>query len=248
MIGAQSQHGSHDGHADGTPSGLSISEGGYALALGERTPPLGQRAPFRFQILNERGEAQRSFDRQHDREMHLIVVARDLSGFQHLHPDRHADGTWEVQLELQAAGVYRAFADFSVGGNPLTLGADLFVSGEFRPRPLPEPSPRSRTDGGYAVVLRDPGGAVEASSALEFEVHRGDDLVRDLEPYLGARGHLVALREGDLAFLHVHPRDAAVEGDAITFDAHFPSAGRYRLFLQFQHEGQVRTAAFTKIV
>ena len=247
MVDAQSQHGAHDVHAAGPPSGLSISEGGYALALAERMPALGRPAPFRFQVVNELGEAQRGFDRQHDREMHLIVVARDLSGFQHLHPSRHADGTWAVQLELHAAGVYRAFADFSIAGKPLTLGADLFVSGEFRPRPLPEPSPRSHADDGYEVVLRDPD-AAEGESALQFEVHRRGRLVRDLEPYLGARGHLVALREGDLAFLHVHPRDAAVEGDAVTFDAHFPSAGRYRLFLQFQHEGQVRTAAFTKIV
>ena len=244
MIDAPSQHGAHDVHAAGPPSGLSISEGGYALALAERMPALGRPAPFRFQILNERGEAERGFDRQHDREMHLIVVRRDLSGFQHLHPERGADGTWEAQLEVQEAGVYRAFADFSIAGKALTLGADLFVSGEFRPQPLPEPSPRSHADDGYQVVLRE----AKGGSALEFEVHREDRLVRDLEPYLGARGHLVALREGDLAFLHVHPRDAAVDGDAVTFDAHFPSAGRYRLFLQFQHEGQVRTAAFTKIV
>ena len=27
----------------------------------------------------------------------------------------------------------------------------------------------------------------------------------DLQPYLAAYGHLVALRQGDLAYLHVHP-------------------------------------------
>jgi hypothetical protein len=52
----------------------------------------------------------------------------------------------------------------------------------------------------------------------------------------------VALREGDLAFLHVHPVDG------LGFMATFPSPGRYRLFLQFEHEGEVRTAAFTQAV
>jgi len=61
-----------------------------------------------------------------------------------------------------------------------------------------------------------------------------------VEPYLGASGHLVALREGDLAFLHVHP-----EADRLAFDAQFPSPGRYRLFLQIKTGGVVRTAAFT---
>ena len=46
----------------------------------------------------------------------------------------------------------------------------------------------------------------------------------DLQPYLGADGHLVALREGDLAFLHVHPEEGAEPGQ-IRFAAEFPSAG-----------------------
>jgi hypothetical protein len=69
-----------------------------------------------------------------------------------------------------------------------------------------------------------------------------------VEPYLGARGHLVALRQGDLAYLHVHPLDKAAAGNAITFATTFPSAGRYRLFLQFKEAGRVHTAAFTQEV
>ncbi len=65
------------------------------------------------------------------------------------------------------------------------------------------------------------------------------------EPYLGAGGHLVALREGDLAFLHVHPTE---DDAAIGFEATFPSSGAYRLFLQFQADGSVQTVAFTQEV
>lgn len=38
------------------------------------------------------------------------------------------------------------------------------------------------------------------------------DLVTDLKPYVGAFGHLVALRAGDLAYLHVHPDGAPGDG------------------------------------
>ncbi len=71
-----------------------------------------------------------------------------------------------------------------------------------------------------------------------------------IEPYLGAGGHLVALREGDLAFLHVHPTEShADEHDSsIGFAATFPTAGRYRLFLQFKVDGRVQTVAFTQEV
>ena len=72
----------------------------------------------------------------------------------------------------------------------------------------------------------------------------------DLQPYLGAYGHLVALRAGDLAYLHVHPDGVpgdgvTAPGPDVTFWATAPSAGAYRLFLDFQHNGVVRTAEFT---
>jgi hypothetical protein len=61
---------------------------------------------------------------------------------------------------------------------------------------------------------------------------------------------LVALRESDLAFLHVHPVEGghggSAEAEPIRFETDFPSAGSYRLFLQFRHDGRVHTAAFTR--
>jgi hypothetical protein len=56
----------------------------------------------------------------------------------------------------------------------------------------------------------------------------------------------VALRGGDLAYLHVHPTTG--EAGPVAFATEFPSEGRYRLFLQFKHQGQVHTAAFTREV
>ena len=58
---------------------------------------------------------------------------------------------------------------------------------------------------------------------------------------LGAGGHLVALREGDLAYLHVHP-----SGEGVAFEADLEPRSRYRLYLQFKHDGRVHTAEFTR--
>ncbi|MCW2879772.1 MAG: hypothetical protein JWQ95_3872 [Sphaerisporangium sp.] len=74
--------------------------------------------------------------------------------------------------------------------------------------------------------------------------------ITDLQPYLGAYGHLVALRAGDLAYLHVHPDGEPGDGKTpagpeITFYAEVPSGGDYRLFLDFQHARAVHTADFT---
>jgi hypothetical protein len=192
----------------------------------------------------------REYRTTHEKELHLIVVRRDLTGYQHLHPVRAADGTWSVPLRLPAPGAYRVFADFAPAAlrdRTLTLGADVFAPGAFSPATLPAATARASVDG-YQVELT---GTPEAGAETElsFTVSRNGEPVRDLEPYLGAYGHLVSLRAGDLAYLHTHPAEeaegAATGGPRIEFGTTFPSPGSYRLFLDFQHEGRVRTAAFT---
>ena len=82
-------------------------------------------------------------------------------------------------------------------------------------------------------------------SELTLTVKRDGQPVTDLEPYLGALGHLVAIRDGDLAYLHVHPLDEAVGagGPEVRFAVEVPTTGRYALFLDFSHGGVVRTAS-----
>ena len=218
--------------------GLAVSENGLTLDLARRTARPGAASELAFRILGEDGRAVRAFDVEHTKRMHLIVVRRDLTGFQHLHPTLRPDGTWTTPLTLPQAGTYRVFADFSVDGKPTTLADDLQVDGAVRSRELPAPSKAADADG-FRVRLTD--GAVRAGteSELTFGVTRNGKPV-SLQNYLGAKGHLVALRVGDLAFLHVHP-----DADSLRFEATFPNAGRYRLFLQFQVAGRVHTAPFT---
>jgi hypothetical protein len=229
-------------HAE--PSGLSNSAGGLTLETawvpedgGGHTGTLG------FRILDPDGRAVRDFDEQHGRTMHLMVVRRDLTHYRHLHPSMGADGTWSTPLTFPEPGVYRVFADFAAAGRGLTLGADLEVPGLYEPVALPVPAGAVRI-GEYEVVLA-PDVAAGGEASLLFVVSRNGRPAEDLEPYLGALGHLVALREGDLAFLHVHPETEEGSGPRIAFRAAFPSQGRYRLFLQFAHGGRVQTAAFT---
>ncbi|MFE7834870.1 hypothetical protein ACFU53_01985 [Streptomyces sp. NPDC057474] len=239
------------GHVSAPAGGLQISEGGYTLDL--RTPDVtaGQRTDLRFVIRDEDGSAVTAFQREHDKELHLIVASRDLVTYRHLHPARAADGTWSARLDLPRAGGYRVFADFTPAGKDaenLTLGADLAASGTYRPEKLPAPSDTAEVNG-YEVEL-DGGLRPGAGSELELKVSRDGRPVTDLQPYLGAYGHLVALRSGDLAYLHVHPNGEPGDGKTrpgpgISFTATAPSDGAYRLFLDFKHEGKVHTAAFT---
>jgi hypothetical protein len=180
--------------------------------------------------------------------MHLIVVRRDLRRFQHLHPVQDAAGAWSTSLTLPDAGVYHAFADFRSGGERRTLGVDLFAGGRFEPLALPSPADTARVDG-YDVALSEHGredGSTSANghSELRFSVSRDGAAVNGLQPYLGARGHLVMLRAGDLAYEHVHP----LKTDELGFATADVAPGRYRLFVQFRHADEVHTAAFTREV
>jgi hypothetical protein len=218
--------------------GLAVSENGLTLDLARRSAHPDTKFRLDFRILGKDGRAVREFDLEHTKRMHLIVVRRDLTDFQHLHPILRADGTWTTPLTLRQAGTYRVFADFSVNGRPTTLADDLQVDGDVRSRQLPAPSKSAEADN-FRVRLTDGAVRADAESELTFDVTRNGKPV-SLEDYLGAKGHLVALREGDLAFLHVHP-----DANSLRFDASFPNPGSYRLFLQFQVAGRVHTAAFT---
>ena len=231
-----------------TVRGLAVSDSGYTLRLEREQLRAGVRAPLDFRIVDSDDEPVTEFDAEHERRMHLIVVRRDVTGFQHLHPRMGADGTWSTKVRLDRAGSYRVFADFTAAGSAVTLGADLAVDGDADYRPLPESASLADAGDGYSVRLEDGPLRAGAPATLDFTVHKDGRAVHP-EPYLGAGGHLVALRARDLAFLHTHPAEQSdAAGDrsgAVAFASTFPSSGRYGLFLQFKAAGQVRTAAFT---
>ncbi|MFI8993327.1 hypothetical protein [Streptomyces sp. NPDC053542] len=244
-------HSGHGGAAAATPGGLQVAERGYTLAL--KTPEIKAKsaAELRFAVIKDStGRQVTAYQREHGKELHLIVASRDLTVYRHLHPARAADGTWSTPAELPKAGGYRVFADFTPKGEKegLTIGSDLAVTGSYAPAELPRPAASATVDG-YEVHLDGkltPG----RPSELTLHVTKDGKPVKDLQPYLGAYGHLVALRSGDLAYLHVHPNGEPGDGKTkpgpeVSFTATAPSKGVYRLFLDFQHEGKVRTAAFT---
>jgi len=232
----------------GVPAGLSATEEGYTIELEKTQFTAGKQLPLQFRILDATEVPVTRYVDNHEKQLHLIAVRRDMVGYQHVHPVMADDGTWSVPVDL-SAGDYRVFADFiPAGGDDLTLGADIHVAGQYDPQPLPAAATTATVDG-YTVTLRGLATAGEAST-LAFSVALDGKPVSDLQPYLGAYGHLVALRASDLAYLHVHPMGEPGDGKTpagpeITFGTTIPSNGDYRLFLDFKHENVVRTAEFT---
>lgn len=237
--------GHHAAHGQARPGGLAVSEDGYTLELDTPILPSG-RQPVTFRVTGPDGRPVTGFTPEHEKELHFIAVRRDTTGFQHVHPVRDEAGTWSTELTL-TPGAWRFFADIhpTALGRTLTLGIDASVGGRYDPRALPEDT-RTAHIGDYTVVL-DGELTAGAATSLKLTVNRDGEPVTDLQPYLGAYGHLVALRGGDLGYIHVHPEsdENTTPGPDITFMVVAPTGGTYRLYLDFRHGDVVRTAEFT---
>lgn len=226
-----------DGHAEHQESTMLE----YRIDSETSVVRAGRPQDFRFRVLDPDGDPVTRFELRHERRLHLIVVSNDLTRYAHLHPDLDDRGEWTVELPALSPGGYRVIADTAPTGGPeLKLAAALLVPGIETGAPLPAP-----TD---SVVVDDLTVDLELTRddhdlRAELIVRRAEDVI-DPDPYLGARGHLVAMSVGDLRYLHVHPDETRVSGP-VSFVIAEPQPGRYRLFFDFSVGGTVRTAAFT---
>lgn len=246
-------HGTADAHAGhaapaataaGGAQGITVSDDTLTLALERTRVATGARRSLEFTVRDTDGRPVTDMDVVHERPMHVIVVRRDLTGFQHVHPTAGADGRWRVPLRLDEAGVYRVYADFSHRGVAHVLSADLTADGALRARVLPAPGDVARGDGLTARVIQrhDDGGRLH----LRYRVERDGNTVTTLRPWLGAAAHVVMLREGDLAFTHTHAADIEPTrpGELDVTIAPAPR-GRHRVFIQFDDGDGVRTLSHT---
>lgn len=230
-------------------SGVTIAASGYAIGAISAPEATGAEGELSFEIQDAAGEAVTEYETAHGKQLHLIVVRSDGSEYRHVHPvlDAHT-GTWSLPWSWDSAGTYRVYADFTAkGGQGTTLSRTVDVAGMLTPQPPTGPQTTAVVDGFDVTISGDL--VAGTGSELTVEVTRDGKPVTALEPYLGAFGHLVALREGDLAYLHVHahgdePEPGDLAGPEVVFTAQTPTAGRYLLYLDFQVDGEVHTAQF----
>ena len=191
-----------------------------------------------------------SFLNVHERPFHLFIVSRDLSTFVHAHPEQRDGGVFVLDQVL-APGEYMLIADFlPSGGTPQIVHRAIVTPGYSGPL-FKEPSklavtPVEQTIDGLRVRLETANVTALRPASLRFLVSdaaTGAE-VRDLEPYLGAAGHLLIVSGNLTSALHGHPADTQTSGPGILFNPVLPKAGLYKLWLQFQRKGRVVTVPF----
>ncbi|OQQ13284.1 hypothetical protein B0675_37400 [Streptomyces sp. M41(2017)] len=231
--------------------GLASAEDGYRLGSPNATLAAGERTAYRFTVTGPDAKPVTAFALDQTKRMHFYAIRTDLTGFQHLHPTMAADGTWTADLSALAPGSWRMFASFTPDGGAgkgtaFVLSRAVTVPGTEKRTPLPAAAARARVDGYTVTVQGEPMAGM--SHPLTVTVTKDGRPVTTLQPYLDTYAHLTAFHEGDTAFAHLHPT-TRVDGDhggpRLAFDAELPTAGNWRLFLQFRAGGELHTAALT---
>lgn len=219
----------HTGTATPVPPGFE--SGGYQLVTDHVKPGIAT-----FHLRGADRKAVTEFTEAHGALLHVIAIRPDLSDFHHIHPTIRADGTWDV--ELPSPGQWHLVFDSTPTGaaNPVVVSANLDDETPVAAVALPPADDTVEIDG--LLVTR---------VGFTFSVTSADGgMVMGVEPYLGQPAHLVAMRQGDLAYTHLHP--SGEMSGMFMFGSGITAPGTYRLFLQFGHNGDVLTVPFTVVL
>ncbi|WP_070727046.1 heavy metal-binding domain-containing protein [Hymenobacter lapidarius] len=183
----------------------------------------------------------------HEKKIHLIIVRKDLSVFYHEHPEFTADANYKVPFTFPKGGDYVLFQDYSPAGGGHQLGRQVVnVQGaKYTPVKFRQDQMQWEQDGYQATLAFDKELKVGQLLGMRITLRKNGQPVTDLDKYLGALGHVVVISEDTERYLHVHPNDQADKGPAIGFNTSFEAPGLYRVFLQFNHGGQIHTGNFT---
>jgi hypothetical protein len=244
----QNSHGTHQETAD-PHAGHHLNLAGGMLMV--KTDPAevkaGQRATLHLMIHDADGTVIKDFDVVHEKKVHLIVVHDGLDQFAHIHPDQiDSAGNVTASFTFPTGGKYRLYADYkAVGKDSAVAQAEVEVAGVSPPAAKLTPNVPGKVAGdglnANVSVENDKESAVRISFALSDQ---GDKPVTDLQPYLGAMGHLVVISADGSRYVHAHPVEDKATAGKVQFEADFPGPGIYKGWGQFQRAGKVYVVPF----
>ena len=196
------------------------------------------------------GQVVSSFLEVHERQFHLFIISRDLVWFAHVHPEQRQAGEFVLEQALQP-GEYMLIGDFlPAGGTPQTVHRAVvtpgYSGGLFAPPATLQPSAPEQTIEGLRVTLDAKRIEARRAAALRFVVTDAATgaRVRDLEPYLGASGHLLIVNAELTTAIHAHPEGSVPGAAELVFEPVLPEPGLVKMWLQFQRQGKVITVPF----
>jgi hypothetical protein len=231
----------------------------------------GQRASLYFRVRSAQGRPVTSFDVEHTKLFHLIIVSRDLSSFTHIHPSYLGGGRFGVNWTPPSFDdEYYVYSQFKPARTDMqTVLLPLHVPGLSikTPAPVVADTVDTKRSGPNALeIVRPAGGFAVGKQMLHFMVRdaRTGDVVDDLGTFLGARAHIIAVRAAADGKVFEHGHDMGMPGmdmghmpgmdmdsgapsgsGHLSFDLNLEAAGTYRLWIQYNRAGADVTQSFT---
>ncbi|WFB60710.1 hypothetical protein [Paenibacillus sp. BR1-192] len=235
----------HSGHG----GGHETASNNYQAEFTWNEPAsAGTETELTIQITDNNGGPVQEFDVNHEKLLHLIIVNRDLSFFNHIHPDYKENGEFTVNTTFPAGGEYKLIADFvPKGAGGSTLSEWVQVEGEEgEPSAIEPDSSLIKQVNGKEIELSLSNALSNEEVVLTYHIQDAQTKqgISNLEPYLGAVGHVVILSADAEKYIHVHPLDESSTGPKAEFATTFPHSGIYKIWGQFQHQGEVMTVPF----
>jgi hypothetical protein len=250
-VKAAGPHAGHDtseskhGHA---AHGQDETGGTLMVRPDPARPEAGKRTTLNLMVHGPGGAMVKDFAVVHEQKVHLIVVRDALDHFAHLHPDVDAGGNLTVSYTFPTGGTYLLFADYQpAGGGPTYARGEAKVQGDAPPAPALVPNvPGKVTGDGLAAEVMVSGARPGGEATVAFELtDEGGKPVANLQPYMGAMGHLVVLSADGKEYVHAHPMEGKTEkAGRVAFMVHFTKSGKYKGWGQFKRAGKVAVVPF----
>ncbi|MGG0175719.1 hypothetical protein [Gottfriedia acidiceleris] len=211
-------------------------------------PESDNKVDLNIQVNSLKGKPVDQFELEHEKLMHLIIVSKDLSFFDHLHPQYKGKGLFTVIPNFPNGGEYKLFADFIPKGSDKNVKSNLVkVSGQpAGPVSLIPDKVLTKVIDGKEVTLKFDKLTTDNEVKMTYTIKDAKTKkdINDLQPYLGAVGHVVAISGDTNTYLHVHPMNEKSSGPVAEFMTSFPKKGLYKIWGQFKQNGKVFIVPF----
>jgi hypothetical protein len=241
----QEQHAAHGAAAPISATSMDIKT---TWKLSADKPQSNEKTQISIQVDNSKGTPIEKFDINHEKQLHLILVSKDLSYFDHIHPEYKDKGLFEISTTFPKNGEYKLIADFVPTGAQQKTESHWIQVGNEKPATqtiIPDTSLTKTIDNKEITLQFDKLQAgKEIQMNFSFKHSKTKAPIMNLQPYLGALGHVVIISSDVEQYIHNHPLEEKATGPDAKFATSFPKSGVYKIWGQFQQNGQVFIVPF----
>ncbi|MCA1031562.1 hypothetical protein LCL95_11055 [Bacillus timonensis] len=214
-------HGEHGGHESAAPEKSEVVT---------KLNVVGNKLTINITDLKENPVEE--LEVNHEKLLHLIIVDEHLDQYYHLHPEQIDVGVFQTDIQLKD-GTYKAFIDIKpkkLSYKVLPVEFKIGDTDEHGHGELKEDVSLTKTIDGQEASLHVSSYKIGEPIILDFTLPNAE-----LQPYLGAMGHVVILDEHAENYIHVHP----LNDTEPKFETKFETPGLYKLWGEFQIDGKI---------